>query len=125
MNEGETECESFWWWGIAAMGITGSAGWIAEFAELPIVQNAKRVFISQDQKDGAPFVTKILRDLPQAFVLRWPKDVNDPSDLHLKYADVLDEPGSDFQPNPFIQSVDIAIQAATLEKALRQPKTDK
>ena len=125
INEGESDCQTFGCWGFAAIGISGSQGWLPEFAELPIVQNAKRIFISQDQKDGAPFVAKILRDLPQAFVLRWPKDANDPSDLHLKYADALDDPASSFQPNPFIQSVDIAIQAATLEKALRQPKTDK
>jgi hypothetical protein len=123
--EGESDCHTLGCWGFIAIGISGSQGWLPEFADLPIVQNAKRVFISEDQKEGTVFVAKVLKDLPQAFILRWPKDVNDPSDLHLKYADSLDDPTVMFDPNPFVQAIDTAIQHATLEKAMRQPKTDK
>lgn len=125
ITEGESDCQTFGCWGMISIGISGSQGWLPEFAELPIVQNAKRVFVSEDQKDGSVFVAKILKDLPQALILRWPKDVNDPSDLHLKYADVLENPIHVLDPNPFIQAFDTAIQHATLEKALRQPRTDR
>jgi hypothetical protein len=125
ITEGESDCQTFQCWGYIAIGISGKEGWLPEFAELPIVQNAKRVFISEDRKDGAAFVAKVIKDLPQAFILRWRADIDDPSDLHLKHADALDDPAFSFEPNPFIQSIDIAIQAATLEKALRQPKADR
>lgn len=119
-TEGESDCQTLQCWGFIALGISGSQGWQPEFAGYQVVQNARRVFISEDRKDGAVFTAKILKDMPHALVLRWPEDVNDPSDLHLKYADALDDPNA-FEQNPFVQAIDTAIQHATLEKALRQP----
>jgi hypothetical protein len=126
ITEGESDCQTFCCWGLLAIGISGSNGWLPEFAELPIILNAGRVFISEDRKGGAGFAAKILKDLPQAFVLRWADlDVDDPSDLHLKYYESLEDPAAVFEPNPFFQSLEVAIKHATLQKALRQPKTDR
>jgi Protein of unknown function (DUF3987) len=118
--EGETDTHTLASWGFPVIGISGSEGWLPEYAELAVVQNAARIFIDEHQDGGGKkFVAKILKDIPQALVLRPPQDMNDFNDLHLKHVDFEDY---GFAPHPFIQSIDIAIQAATLEKAMRQPK---
>ncbi len=118
--EGETDCLSFACWGYITIGISGANGWLPEYADLPIVENAKRVFVCQHQDvGGQQFVAKILKTLPQAYILKTPEGINDFNDLLAKYADVeLDA----FSRHPFIQCIDIAIQASTLERAIRKPK---
>jgi hypothetical protein len=119
ITEGESDCHTFSCWGMVAIGISGGQGWLPEFAELPIVANAARILICEDQDEGGKkFTAKILKDIPHALVLRF-AGVKDPSDLHVKYVDFED---SAFSPHPFVQCVDIAIQAATLERSLRLPR---
>src|ERR1700674_2466049 len=111
LAEGETDTHTFASWGFPVIGISGSEGWLPEYAELSVIQNAARIFIDEHQDGGGKnFVEKILKDTPQPDVLRPPQGMNDFNDLHLKHVDFED--GS-FAPHPFIQSIDIGIQAAT------------
>lgn len=122
ITEGESDCHTFGCWGFPVIGISGNQGWLPEYADLPIVENAKRVLICEDQDEGGKkFAARVLKDIPQALVLRF-EGAKDPSELHLKH---VDAGGEDWLPHPFLQSLYIAIQAATLEKAMRQPKAAK
>src|SRR6267143_995175 len=118
--EGETDTHTFGCWNFPVIGISGSEGWLPEYAELPIVQNAARIFIGEHQDQGGKkFSAKILKTIPQALVLQPPQGLNDFNDLHKQHVDFEDYA---FAPHPFIQSIQIAIQAATLQKAMRQPR---
>jgi hypothetical protein len=124
ITEGESDCHTLASYNLLAIAITGSQGWVDEYADLPIVQGAKRVFFCRDDDAGGDaFVAKGLRSLPKAFVLR-PPEVNDISALHLKYVD-YDDSEDPFQQHPFIACIDIAIQAATLDKLTRSRKAAK
>lgn len=124
ITEGESDCQTLACYSYLVIGISGAEGWLPEYADLPIIERARRVFVCEDQDAGGrTFVAKVLRTLPQAFVLR-PEGVNDISELHLKYKD-FDADENPWIQHPFVQSIDIAIQAATLEKAMRQPKAAK
>lgn len=122
VTEGESDCQTLASYGYLVIGISGAEGWLPEYADLPIIERARRVFVCEDQDAGGrTFAAKALRTLPQAFVLR-PEGVKDINELHLKYI-AFDADEDPFIQHPFIQSIDIAIQAATLEKAMRQPKS--
>ncbi len=122
ITEGESDCHTLACWGFPVIGISGSQGWLPEFAELPVVENAKRLFVCEDDDEGGrTFTKRILKEMPQALILRF-DGFKDPSELHLKHGDTS---GLDWLPSPFIQSIDIAIQRATLERAMRQPKKAK
>jgi hypothetical protein len=122
--EGETDCVTFASWGLAVIGISGAEGWRPEYADLPVVENAKRVLIARHNDEGGKkFAAKVLKDLPQAMVLHPPEELNDWNDIHIKYADFQED--MEFSQHPFLQHLDIAIQAGTLERATRQPKNGK
>jgi molybdopterin biosynthesis enzyme MoaB len=122
ITEGESDCHTFGCWGFPVIGISGNQGWLPEYAELPVVGNAKRVLVCEDQDEGGKtFASRVLKDIPQALILRF-EGAKDPSELHLKHSDAG---GEDWLPHPFIQSLDIAIQTATLQRAMRQPKAAK
>jgi len=124
ITEGESDCHTLASYGYVAIGISGSEGWLPEYADFPIIERARRVFVCEDQDaSGKSFVNKVLRTLPQAFRLKM-ESVKDISELHLKYMD-WDAEEDPFTQHPFVQCIDIAIQAATLEKAMRQPKPPK
>lgn len=117
--EGESDAHTFAAWGFIVIGISGSQGWLPEYAELPVVDRAGRIFIAEHADEGGKiFAAKVLRTLPQAFILRPPEGIKDFNELHLKHVDFKDSGSA----HPFIQSIDIGIQAATLEKAMRKPK---
>jgi hypothetical protein len=123
--EGETDEHTFTMFGLPAVGISGATGWLPEYAEIPVIDKAARIFIAehQDESDngGKAFSAKILKTLPQALILRPPDGSKDFGELYLKYADFRDTT----KQHPFLQNIDIAIQAATLEKAMRKPKRAK
>jgi len=124
VTEGESDCQTLASWGFVAIGISGSEGWLPEYADLPIIERAHRIFVCEDQDAGGKtFAAKVLRTLPQVFILR-PEGVKDINELHLKYLD-YDADENPWMPHPFNQCIDISIQAATLEKAMRQPKAAK
>jgi hypothetical protein len=124
ITEGESDCQTLCSYSYLAIGISGSEGWLPEYADLPVIEQARRVFVCEDQDAGGKtFAAKVLRTLPQAFVLR-PEGIKDINELHLKYID-FDADEIPWTAHPFIQCIDIAIQAATLEKAMRQPKAAK
>jgi DNA primase len=119
ITEGESDCHTLASWGFPVIGISGDQGWLPEYAEFPVVQNAKRVLVCEDQDEGGrTFTKRILKDYPQALVLRF-EGAKDPSELHLKHVRAV---GEEWLAQPFLQSIDIAIQAATLERAMRKPK---
>jgi hypothetical protein len=124
LAEGETDTHTFASWGLPVIGISGAEGWFPEYAEEPVVANARRVFISEHADSGGKkFKDKILKTLPQALVLRLPaKDANE---LHMANPPDFTSEDAMFGRMPFIQHVDIAIQAATLEKVMQRPKTRK
>jgi Protein of unknown function (DUF3987) len=120
--EGETDTHVLASWGFAAIGISGSQGWLPEFADLPIVENAKRVFaVEQQDEAGKTFSAKILKALPKAFILKPPDGVKDFGELHLKYLN-YDENEVELFGHPFFNFLNIGIQAAVMERATRQPK---
>lgn len=136
--EGESDTHTLGSWGLLTIGISGKHGWLPEYADLPIIENARRIFVCEDQDEvqpngmtsGQEFVASVLRDLPSALVFK-PEGlkadgtaVKDVSDVHVKYKD-FDDTTAWCEQHPFIQSIDIAIQAATLDKAMRQPKASK
>jgi 5S rRNA maturation endonuclease (ribonuclease M5) len=122
ITEGESDCHTLACWGFPVIGISGSQGWLPEYAELSVIENAKRVLICEDaDEDGQKFAARVLKDLPQALILHF-EGFKDPSELHLKHGDIT---GLELLPSPFVQSIDIAIQRATLEKAMRRPKQAK
>lgn len=124
ITEGESDCHTLASYSMLAIAISGSQGWVDEYADLPVIQGARRVFVCRDNDSaGDLFVAKVLRSLPKAFILR-PPDADDISALHLKYADWSGEENP-FQMHPFVSCIDIGIQHATLEKATRQPKAAK
>lgn len=119
--EGETDTHTLAAWSFVVIGVSGAEGWLPEYADLPIVENAARVFIGRhEDAGGAKFVAKVLKSLPNALILKPGQACNDFNELHLKH---YGWEGEFFERHPFIQSIDIAIQAATFERALRQPKS--
>jgi hypothetical protein len=85
ITEGESDCQTLACYSYLSIGISGSQGWLPEYADLPVIERARRVFVCEDQDaDGKTFVAKVLRTLPQAFVLR-PEGVKDINELHMKY----------------------------------------
>jgi DNA primase len=122
ITEGESDCHTLACWGFPVIGISGDQGWLPEYADLPVVQNAKRILLCEDQDEGGKkFTARVLKDIPTALVLRF-EGAKDPSELHLKHVHAV---GEEWLAQPFLQSIDIAIQAATLERAMRQPKQAK
>lgn len=120
--EGETDTHTFGSFGFPVLGISGAEGWLPEYAELPVIDSAARVLIARHSDEGGKrFEDKILKTLPNALVLRLPEGLKDWNELHQQYADFEDKSA----PHPFIQSIDIAVQAATLERAMRRPKSAK
>jgi hypothetical protein len=118
--EGESDVHTLTAWSLLAVGISGALGWRAEYADLPIVENAKRILICEDgDENGKRFSASVLKDIPKALIIRL-RDAKDMSELHLKYFGFGEQ--EPFSPHPFLQSIDIAIQAATLEAAMRRPK---
>jgi hypothetical protein len=89
--EGESDQITLTVNGFPAVGVPGSA-WRPEWANLPILAYAERVFVIHEPK-ADKFVETILRDLPEKGVaLKLP--VKDPSELHIKLFDeraALDE----------------------------------
>ena len=119
ITEGESDCHTLACWGFPVIGISGDQGWLPEYAELSVVQNAKRILVCEDQDEGGrTFTKRILKDRPDALILRF-EGAKDPSELHLKHVHAV---GEEWLAQPFLQSIDIAIQAATLERAMRMPK---
>lgn len=122
LTEGESDYFTFASFGYPCLGISGAEGWFEEFAELPVIANARRIFIGEHRDDGGKkFTATILKSLPRAIVLRPPEGFNDWNDV----LQARSEPDEDRQHHPFVQSIDIAIQAGSLEAALRQPKPAK
>jgi hypothetical protein len=124
ITEGESDCCTLVAWGFLAIGVSGALGWRSEYADLPIIENAKRVLVCEDQdenKSGEKLSNSVLRDIPKAIIIR--TSAKDISALHLKHYSFQEI--ESFSPHPFVQSIDIAIQAGTLEAAMRKPKTNK
>jgi len=82
--EGESDHQTLTLYNIPALGISGSQGWRPEYADLPAIKDAERVFVIQESdKGGQDFVDKIAETL-QVYVLHFA--VKDASELHIKSA---------------------------------------
>lgn len=81
--EGESDQQTLYLHGFAALGIPGANNWKPEWAQLPVLKYANKVFIIQEPGDaGKKFVETISRDLGAKAVPLKLK-VKDPSELHL------------------------------------------
>jgi hypothetical protein len=122
ITEGETDTHVLAAWGLHVIGISGSEGWLPEFADLPIIENAKRVFVVEQQDPAAKtFSAKILRALPKALVLKTPDGFKDFGEVHLQHLD-CEESEADLFGHPFLGLFNIAKQSAVMQGAVRQPK---
>ena len=104
--EGESDTQTFAWHDIAALGISGKDGWKSEFAELPVIRNAERIFICQEPDCGDEFVETIRPDLrgKTIYAVRFPDDAPDPNSLHLKHLNDKWENKAE-EPDPFIRAL--------------------
>lgn len=122
VTEGETDCLTLAGFGHASIGISGAKGWKPDFAMLSAVENARQVFIVEQQDDAGRAATeKILKDLPDALVLRPLHGVKDINDMWLK---CQRDGGEGIGEALFLQDMKSAEQTARLERALRKPKKD-
>ncbi|HXW17143.1 MAG TPA: hypothetical protein VEJ39_02490, partial [Candidatus Acidoferrales bacterium] len=76
--EGESDQQTSTLYNIPALGIPGSQGWRTEYARLPVIKNAERIFVALDSdEDGTKFADKIAKDV-HIYRLVFPtKDVNE------------------------------------------------
>jgi P4 family phage/plasmid primase-like protien len=80
--EGESNQQTLTLYNIPALGISGSQGWRPEYADIPLIKNAERIFVLQDPDEGGQqFVDKISQDLR---VYPLALSVKDVSELHTK-----------------------------------------
>jgi hypothetical protein len=121
--EGESDCFTLAQFGYPTIAISGSKGWKPEFAMFNAVEQAKQVFIAEQQDDDGRKLTEgILQDVPDALVLRPLHGVKDFNELWVKCYD--QGGGDDIGQFLFIQDIKTSIQTARLERALRKPKKD-
>jgi putative DNA primase/helicase len=130
--EGESDTQTLAFHSIPALGISGSQGWRTDYAQLPAIKNAERIFIVQESDDaGTKFVARVGKDLPRekAFALKLPE--KDPSELHIILTERR-EIGDQTAPT-FKEAFDAAIAEAqpfdtsskkTETEAFRYPATD-
>jgi hypothetical protein len=120
--EGETDCLTLAQFGYPAIAISGAQGWKPDFAVLDAVENARQIFVAEQQDDaGRGLTEKILSDLPDALVLRPAHGVKDFNEMWLKsQADGGEFLGETY----FLMDIKAAEQNARLERALRKPKQD-
>jgi len=92
--EGESDTQTLWYHGIAALGISGVNNWKAEFAQLAPVKEAERILIVKEPpKEGAQvdagkaFVARICSDLQPMIekvrIVEMRPEAKDPSALFL------------------------------------------
>lgn len=83
--EGESDVQTLFLYDIAALGVPGAECWNEAHAQLPIIQNAERIFIVHEPGTGGDrFVAAVSQSLPRgkAFALKFP--AKDPSALHIE-----------------------------------------
>lgn len=122
ITEGETDCLTLAGFGYPAIAVSGAKGWKPEFAMLAAIENANQVFIAEQQDDaGRALTEKILRDVPDAMVIRPLHGVKDFNEMWLR---CIEQGGQQFGETYFLQSMAAAAQTARLDRALRKPKHD-
>jgi len=86
--EGESDVHTLTLHGLAAVGISGAKGWKDEYAEIPPIRDAQRVFICQEpDADGPKFVEAVRKGLlgKKIYAVKFRADAPDPNALHLKH----------------------------------------
>jgi hypothetical protein len=85
--EGESDVQTLVLNNIPALGISGSKGWRPEYARLPPIKNAERIFIIEEHDaEGPEFVQRVGKDLPPDRVFSLKLSHKDPNDLHTDVA---------------------------------------
>jgi hypothetical protein len=69
--EGESDQQTFTYHQIRALGIGGSNGWKKEYADLPTIKRATKIFVIKEPDTKQPnlFAAKVCADLPRALVV--------------------------------------------------------
>jgi len=87
--EGESSQQTLTMHGFPAIGVPGASNWKSEWASLPVLKYAEKLFVIQEPKeDGKPdagkkLVDDITRDFPSGKAVAVKLPVKDASDLHL------------------------------------------
>jgi len=82
--EGESDQQTLTLHGFSALGIPGSQSWKSEWANIPVIKYAEKVFIIQEPGDaGKKFVETISQDLRAKAVPLKFTEYKDPSELHI------------------------------------------
>ena len=86
--EGESNAQTFWYYGQQALGVPGSSTWKSEWAQY---FEGYDVYIWQEpDHGGSKFVERISKDLPDAKIITPPTDRKDISDCHVRGDSILD-----------------------------------
>lgn len=78
--EGESDTHTLVFNGIPALGVSGKQGWKPEFAKLPVLKNAKDIFVVQEP-DAGDFVDEVIGSFPAGKAHRMALPTKDPSEL--------------------------------------------
>jgi hypothetical protein len=89
--EGESDQMTLTYHRIPALGVPGTTCWREEWAKLPVLKYAEKIFVIQERpKNGKPdtagrtFVRNVTNSFPAGKVVPLKLDFDDPSDLHIE-----------------------------------------
>lgn len=85
--EGESDCQTLWFYGIPALGIPGANNWRDEWSEF-LTGLAVFVWIEPD-KAGSEFGAKIAKSLPELRLITPPPGRKDISEAHILGDDII------------------------------------
>ena len=115
--EGESDQQTLTRYGIPALGIPGVSNWKEEWAQLPVLKYADKIFVIQEPPgEGKPdvgkkFVETVAKSFPAGKVSPLKLDAKDPSDLHIEA-----EIGEQFGGAPFLERLWRSVRAITATK---------
>jgi hypothetical protein len=87
--EGESDCHTFWYHGIPALGIPGAGNWL-ESRDAPLLADFRTIYLSvEPDRAGEKLLERIAESsiAPRVKVLRFPAGIKDPSGLYLSDRD--------------------------------------
>ncbi|WP_169802212.1 LexA family protein [Neomoorella mulderi] len=99
--EGESDCHICWYAGIPALGSPGVAAWQREWSAL--IPEGVQIYIWQEPDEGHVLVEKVLRDFPDAKIIKTTVEEKDPRQVWLSSRDKAD----------FVRRINELLQTAT------------
>jgi putative DNA primase/helicase len=114
--EGESDQQTLTLHGIPAIGIPGANNWKPEWANLPVLKYAEKIFVIHEPPQhgnadvGRKFVKAVTESFPAGKVSALKLPAKDPSDLHIDA-----KIGKDFGASPFIEQFVTAVRGVMVE----------